>query len=70
MSDVFKTFNKLKDYHTKIRKNLQKLLKNLNEIDMARANSDDFEKMAEYFDEIKCYSNRAIVKLDSLIDVV
>ena len=68
MSEPFIIIDKLKEYQLKIRINIQKINKKISKLNLTDANGDDFEKIADYFDEIKSVSNRAIVKLDELID--
>ena len=58
----------MSDYNIRLRKNIQKIKKKISKLDLATANSDDYEKLADYYDEIKIISNKAIVKLDELID--
>ena len=68
MSEAFKIIEKLSDYNIRLRKNIQKIKKKISKLDLATSNSDDYEKLADYYDEIKIISNKAIVKLDELID--
>ena len=47
---------------------IKKIQNKLNEMDLSKPNEDDFEKLADYFDDIKCISNRSMVKMDHLVD--
>ena len=68
MADVFKTIDKINSNIKKMKTSIKKIQNKLNEMDLSKPNEDDFEKLADYFDDIKCISNRSMVKMDHLVD--
>lgn len=69
MADIFKSVDKVRNNIIKIRTSIKKINYKLDNIDIAKPNSDDFEKIANYFDDIKCMANRSMVKMDHIVDM-
>ena len=68
MSDVFDTIDKINKNINKMRKSIKKINVKLAGIDLSHPNEDEFDKIASYFDDIKCLANRSMIKMDHLID--